>query len=159
LPRVLDSSPKLAAAVAALVAAASLAACGGEDSESLSLDQWRDRVAPMCSDGIQEAMAVPLPTSRRQVGEDSRAMAEIVLTVHDGILPLGLPDGEEDAAQAYLDQLAADAELLEEIAAAARAGEDFGALRDELDESAGRLALELDLEQCAAFANAVARTP
>jgi len=158
----MDCSPRLVAALALALVATALGAAGcGEDGgpQAPSLDEWADRVAQLCSDGTQEAIALPLPSTAKEVGTDSAAMAEIALTVRDGILPLGLPEGNEDAASAYVDELSADAKLLLEVSKTAKRGGDYLTPLSCLDESAGETALELGVDECAAFANAVARTP
>lgn len=151
------------AIIAALLALPlGLAACGddeGREPEPLDLEDWQARVSQLCSDGIQEATALPLPTTGAEVGPDARAMAEVVLTARDGILILATPEGQEEAVAVYLSELSGDAELLLRVARKAERGEDYQTPLARLDESAGQAALELALQDCAAFANAVARTP
>ena len=157
----MDRTPRLAGfAVLASIAALAAAGCGDEGgSRRPSPDEWAEKAGQLCSDGSQEAIALPLPASRSEVATDSAAMAEIVATVRDGILPLGLPAEDEDLAAAYIDQLTADAKLLLDVSEAARRGGDYRTALSRLDESAGERARELGLDECAAFANAVARTP
>jgi hypothetical protein len=151
-------------AFALLLLAVPLAACGDEEgdvAEALpppSLEQWQARVDGYCSDGIQEAVALPLPTNSRQLPNDARARAEILITVRDAVLPLARPEGKQDTVDSWLDELTADAEQLSELAATAAAGGDFLSL-EPVDESAGAVALVLGLRECAALANAIARTP
>lgn len=154
---------RLLAAVAALALAASLAACGGDDGPTQaitpSLEQWQVRVDGYCSDGVQEAVALPLPTSSKQIPDDARARADILVTVRDAVLPLPRPEGEEERINAWLDELTADADLLNRIASVAAADDDYLELISKLDESSGELATELGLSDCATLAQAIARTP
>ena len=154
---------RAASAALALVIVLSLAACGDdEEVETLpgpSLEQWQLRVDGYCSDGIQEAVALPLPTSTKEVPDDARGRAEILVTVRDAVLPLPRPDGEEETINAWLNELTADAELLNEIATVAAADDDYLDLLTELDESSGEVAGELGLDNCVALAQAIARTP
>ncbi len=145
-----------------LALALTLAACGEDDSgipEPLDLEAWQARAGQFCADGIQEATALPLPTTGAEVGPDARAMAEIVLTARDRMLTLAPPEGEREAANDYLTQLSDDAELLLTVARRAERGADYRTPLSQLDESAGQVAAELGLPDCAAFANSVARTP
>ena len=152
-------------ALRARTAALALGACGGDDSTSggeaatVSPVDWQTRANGFCSDGTQEALALPLPTLSSEVGDDAGARAEIVITVRDGILPLARPEGQEEQIQAYLDELTDDARLLVEIRDMAAQGGDPTSLVAQVDESAGQAALALELEDCAAFSNAIARTP
>ena len=132
-----------------------LAACGDDDETTptvISSDEWAVEVSTLCSDGRDDATALPLPTSKRQVAPDAEARARILVTVRDGIVKLGRPEDVNGVAyDAYLTELAADIDQLQAVAGGDEA--------EPLDESAGQAALELDLEECAAFSNAVARTP
>lgn len=145
-----------------LLGALAIGACGEDEGPAgnpADPGRWRAQVEMMCSDGSQEAVALPLPQTPRQLGPDAKARAEIVTTVRDGIQPLPAPEGSGGAVEAYLAELSADIELLRAIDAQAAAGGDASGLEAQLDESAGQAALELDLRDCAAFANAIARTP
>jgi hypothetical protein len=156
-------------AVAVLLALAfvlPLAACGGDDGEDQmttfpapSLEQWQVRVDGYCSDGIQEAVALPLPRSTEELPDDARGRAAILITVRDAVLPLPQPEGEGDTIDAWLTELTADARLLNEVASVAEAGDDYLDLIGELDESSGELAGELGLDSCVTLAQAIARTP
>lgn len=146
-------------AIALLAAVLALPACGDdEDAEAgqLSTEVWVARADRFCTDGTQEATALPLPGRPQQVAADAVARAEIVATARDGLLTLGRPediDGED--LDAYLAELGADMELLAQIAEGTESGGEYA----QLDESAGLAASELGLAGCAAFANAIARTP
>lgn len=141
---------------AVLTAAIALPACGGDDegeAEALSADDWTARADRYCTDGTQEAIALPLPASSREVGPDAAARAEIVATVRDGLLTLGRPgDIDSEQLDAFLGELETDIGQLEQ---SAEAGDGPVAL----DESAGVAANEMGLPGCAAFVNAIARTP
>lgn len=135
---------------------------GGDGSAGgpLGADEWRDRADQFCSDGIQEASALPLPGSVAELADDAEARAEIDSTVRDGILTLGQPDGiSSDDVSAYVDDLGSDIDVLGRIADAAAAGDDVTELNGQLDESAGQLADGLGLDACVGLANAIARTP
>lgn len=155
---------RLAAVAATLALAAGVAACGDDDGVETptlpppSLEQWQAKVNGYCSDGVQEAVALPLPTTTREVPADARARAEILVTVHDAVIPLPPPEGKGDFVDVWLEELSSDTDLLNEIARTAAADEDYLTLAGELDESAGQAALTLGLDQCAALANAIART-
>lgn len=156
--------PRAIAAALALFAALSLAACGGDDGEMTtfpapSLEQWQVRVDGYCSDGIQEAVALPLPTSTKELPDDARGRADILVTVRDAVLPLPRPEGEEETINAWLEELTADAQLLNEVASVAAADGDYLDLIAQVDESSGELAAELGLENCVTLAQAIARTP
>jgi hypothetical protein len=154
---------RAASATVALALLLTLAACGGDDEPEPplrpSLEQWQLRVDGYCSDGIQEAVALPLPTSTKQLPNDARGRAEILVTVRDAVLPLPRPEGEEEKIDAWINELTADAELLNEIASVAAADDDYLDLITSLDESAGQVAGELGLDDCAGLAQAIARTP
>ncbi len=154
---------RLAALLAVAALAAPLAACGDdEEAPTLpppSLEQWQARVNGYCSDGIQEAVALPLPTTTRDVPADARARAEILVTVYNAVIPLPPPEGKSDFIDVWLEELSSDTDLLNEIARTAAADGDYLTQLGELDESAGEAALTLGLDQCAALANAIARTP
>jgi hypothetical protein len=148
--------------VAAAVIAAGLAACGdGDEVPTLpppSLEQWQARVNGYCSDGIQEAVALPPPETTRQVPQDSQARAAILIDVHNAVLPLAQPSGSETAINTWMDEIEADAKLLNRIAVKAAAGLDYLTLAGEIDASSADAANALGLDQCADLANAIART-
>lgn len=151
----------LAAALAILAVA--LSACGDDESSDaggpLSADEWSERVQGFCSDGYQEATALPLPESVQQLEADAASRAEILANVRDSILTLGQPDGiSSEEVGGYVDELNADIDQLAQIASAAEAG-DPDAGTTQLDESAGQAASELGLDDCAALSQAIARTP
>jgi hypothetical protein len=151
-------------AAAALATAGLLGACGGDDDgsspgEPVSEERWRSHAAGLCDAGTQEAVALPLPGNRREVAADARARAEILVNTRDQMMTLPPPEEIADEVDAYLGELDADIDLLSQTAEAARGDGDFRELINQMDESAGQAALELDLEECAAFANAIARTP
>ncbi|MEZ5156870.1 MAG: hypothetical protein R2718_12285 [Solirubrobacterales bacterium] len=84
---------------------------------------WAERADAYCSDGLQEAAALPLPGTAREVAADADARIGIVATVRDGIYTLGDPDaGDEALAAVYVRQLDADLGTLDAIATAARQG-------------------------------------
>jgi hypothetical protein len=153
----------LATAALGAVLAVGLAACGDDEEVPTlpppSLEQWQARVNGYCSDGVQEAVALPLPQTTRQVPEDAQARASILLDVHDAVLPLAQPPEQTTQINSWMGELDADAKLLKKIAVKAAAGLDYLTLAGELDESSGVAANELGLDQCAALANAIARTP
>jgi len=150
--------------VAALAAAAlGIGGCGDDEGDETggppSADEWRESVAGFCSDGYQEATALPLPEQLEQLGPDASARAEILANVRDSIVALGQPDGiSSDDVGGYVDELNADIDQLGQIASAAEAG-DPDAGTTQLDESAGQAASELGLDDCAALSQAIARTP
>lgn len=149
-----------AIALAAIIAVA--AGCGGDDAgdEALTADEWRTRASSFCADGTQRATALPLPATRSSVAADAAKRAEIVTNVRDELTTLGQAEGIDAAeVEAYLARLGGDAELLRRISRVAAAGGDFQRLNGRLDESAGQAANALELPDCAAFANAIARTP
>jgi hypothetical protein len=157
---------RLTAAALAATFILPLAACGGGDDDDQmttfpppSIEQWQARVDGFCSDGIQEAVALPLPRSTKELPDDARGRAEILVTVRDAVLPLPRPEGTEDAVDAWLEELTADAELLNEIASVAAADDDYLDLIAELDESSAGPAAELGLDTCVTLAQAIARTP
>ena len=137
--------------------------CGGGDEsgeEALGADEWRTRANSFCADGVERATALPLPASRSAVAADAAKRAAIVTKVRDGLMTLGQAEGIDDhEVESYLARLGGDAELLQQISRVARAGGDFQRLNGRLDESAGEVANALELDDCAAFANAIARTP
>ena len=157
--------PKLIAAFAAAAAVAvGLAACGGDDETTPqlpppSLAQWQGRVNAFCSDGIQEAIALPLPQTTEALGPDAQARAEILTTVRDAVLPLPQPPDQAGEIDAWLAEIDADVKQLQQVAKAVVKGEDPLDLVGALDESAGQAALPLGLDQCAALSNTIARTP
>lgn len=151
----------LAAALAILAVA--LSACGDDESSDaggpLSADEWSERVQGFCSDGYQEATALPLPESVQQLEADAASRAEILANVRDSILTLGQPDGiSSDDVGGYVDELNADIDQLAQISDAAKSGAVDPSVA-QLDESAGQAAGELGLDDCVALAEAVARTP
>lgn len=161
------SGPRRPRRLAALALAAALVAvpagCGDDEEVPAlpppSLEQWQARVNGYCSDGIQEAVALPLPTTTRDVPADARARAEILVTVHDAVIPLPPPEGQSDFIDVWLEEISSDIDLLNEIARTAAANGDYLTQLGELDESSGQAALTLGLDQCAALANAIARVP
>ena len=152
----------LAIALLSVALAVGLAACGGDDEVPTlpppSLEQWQARVNGYCSDGVQEAVALPLPQTTRQVPEDAQARASILLDVHDAVLPLAQPPDEATNIDLWMGEIQADSKLLQKIAVKAAAGLDYLTLAGELDESSGEAANALGLDQCANLANAIART-
>lgn len=151
---------------ATLLAVALIVASGcGDDSEGdpgapLSADEWRDRADQFCSDAYQEATALPLPGSIKEVAPDAAARADIVGNVRDGLLTLGQPDGiSSEDVSAYVDDLNADIDQLGQISAAAEDGSLTPDLVAQLDESSGQLAAGLGLDTCASLSQAIARTP
>lgn len=152
------------AAAALILASLLTVGCGDDEGDGsvggpLSADAWRQRVNGFCADGYQEATALPLPQSAAQVGPDAVARAEILANVRDSVLTLGQPDGfDPEAVSGYIDELNADIDQLGEIAEAAEAG-DPSAGPTQLDGSMGVAAAELGLDDCAALAETIARTP
>ena len=153
----------LAIALLSVALAVGLAACGGDDEVPTlpppSLEQWQARVNGYCSDGIQEAVALPLPQTTRQVPADAQGRAAILLDVHDAVLPLAQPPDQATDIDLWMGEIAADAKLLSKIAVKAASGRDYLTLAGQLDESSGEAATGLGLDQCAGLANAIARTP
>lgn len=152
------------AAVTTALAIALLAGCGDdEDAETVTAISAGDFVPlaeEFCTDGTEEATALPLPANAGAVAKDADARAEIVATVRDGLLTLGEPEGVDgESRTAYLVELETDIQQLGEIAAAARTGESYEELNATFDESAGAVAATIGLDACAAFSNAIARTP
>ena len=93
LPAPLTPRPRALAAIALALIPVALAmgGCGGDEGMPggpTDPERWRAQVELMCSDGSQEAVALPLPQAPREIGADAEARAEIVTTVRDGILPL-----------------------------------------------------------------------
>jgi len=152
----------LTAALAALLGTG-LAACGDDEEVPTlpppSLDQWQARVNGYCSDGVQEAVALPPPQTTRQVPEDSQARAAILTDVHNAVLPLAQPPDQATQIDLWMGEIDADAKLLNRIAVKAASGQDYLTLAGQIDESSGEAANALGLDQCAALANAIARTP
>ena len=133
---------------------------GSVPAPALDGPSWSERASGYCRDGTEEAAALTLPSSPRQVAADADARIEILARVRDGIYTLGSPGGGDEAlAAAYLEQLDADLDKLDAIAEAARTGGDFQAAAAQLDESAGETADRLGLPDCVALAQAIARTP
>lgn len=137
--------------------------CGGESDSTgggtLGADAWRERAVGFCSDALQEATALPLPQSRRELAADASARAEIVATLRDGLVGLGQPtDVSADDLGAYVDDLDADVDALSDLARAAKSGAGAEGSTP-IDESSGQLANRLELPECAALSNAIARTP
>lgn len=112
-----------------------------------------------CAGGVERATELPLPAGRREVAVDAEEMAAIVADVREQIASLEAPHELQSDVDNYLGELAADEELLREVAAAAAEGGDFREPLNRLDESAGEAARVLGLQECVAFANVVARTP
>ncbi len=112
-----------------------------------------------CSDGVQEAVALPLPADTSEIAVDAQSRAEILDRVYDGILATPRPPEQEEDVAAYLEDLKGDVALLRRIRDEAAADQDTAGLQAQVDESTGALALRLNLEDCAALANAIARTP
>lgn len=140
---------RLAAAAAAL---ALLAGCGDDEETTGEGDAatWAAEANAICGAAVEEAIALPLPGSAGEVAADATARAGILTAVRDDVAALELPDDVDSGLlDAYIAELDADIGQLE------------GAERraPQLDESAGQAALELDLDECAALANAIARTP
>ena len=139
-----------------------LLASGGDDDSGpvVAAPSWSDRANGFCRDGTEEATAL-IPTSTpHQISADAVDRIEILARVRDGIYTLGLPgDGDQALAAAYLEQLDADLDTLGAVAEAARTGGDYQAAAADLDESAGETADRLGLSDCAALAQAIARTP
>ena len=156
-----DRTDRTRAALAA--AALGIGGCGDDEGDETggppSADEWRESVAGFCSDGYQEATALPLPEQLEQLGPDASARAEILANVRDSIVALGQPDGiSSDDVGGYVDELNADIDQLPQIADDAAAG-DPDAGQNGLDESAGEAAAGLGLENCRTLAQVVARTP
>ena len=143
-------------ALTALMALGPLAGCGDDEGSTTELDAetWAARADRFCTDGVQEATALPLPQKAKDVPADADARAAIVATVGDGIITLGSPEGvDAEALGIYIAELAADNAELTQAADSPAGGPIL------IDESAGQAANELGLEGCAAFSNAIARTP
>lgn len=151
--------PALLAAILGL----GLGGCGDEEPQAgdpLDFETWKVRAASYCSDGIQEGVALPLPSNDRQLAADAAQRAEILLTVRDAVLPLGAPDGKGPQVGAYVGALTEDADLLNRISETAANGVDPAGLESALIEAnSGEAARELELEECANLANVIARTP
>ena len=150
------SGPGRLAALAAVAAALTLGACGDDDeattTEAGSSEAWTVDAEAICAAASEEAIALPLPGSRKQVAADAEARAEILPTVIGELEALDLPeDVDEELVGDYLAELEADAEQLRATAA--------GEGSRSLDESSGQIASRLGLDECAALANAIARTP
>ncbi len=134
---------------------------GGEaGAEAFTGETWAEQADGYCSDGLQEATALTPPSSARQVAADANARIAIVATVRDGIYTLGEPeDADQALAAVYVDQLNSDLDELAAIADAAKSGGDYQSLSAGFDESSGQTADRLGLADCAAFSEAIARTP
>lgn len=149
------SRPGRVAALAAVAAALALGACGDDDETTTpqaGSEAWTADAEAICAEGSDEAIALPLPGSRKQVAADAGARAEILTTARDELAGLDVPeDVDEQALGDYIAELDADIEQLAAISA--------GGPVEQLDESSGQIASELGLDECAAFANAIARTP
>lgn len=143
------------AALAAAAAMLLLTACGDDEETTptvISADEWAVEASAFCGEGRRKATKLPLPTSKRAVAPDAELRVRILTKVRGDIIELGRPeDVNEVAYDAYLTELESDIDQLQALAA----GDDA----EPLDESAGQAALELELDECAAFANAIARTP
>lgn len=161
------SAERLGRTVALLAALLALSGCGleGDDeggeavattASPLEEEGWTARADRFCTDGTQEATALPLPTRSPEIAADTAARAEILATVRDGLLTLGRPDDVDEVdLNVFLAELDADIEQLSGPATATSAD----GLSMALDESAGQAANELGLPGCAALSNAIARTP
>lgn len=136
---------------------------GGSDdagATGTTEETWTAKANAFCADGIQETSALTLPSSARQVAADAEARIQIVANVRDGIYTLGEPpDLDPTLSAVYLDALTKDLDRLDEIRAAAKTGGDYQSLNAGFDEAAGETASQLGLDDCVAFAQAVARTP
>lgn len=124
-----------------------------------TMEEWRAEVSGLCDDAVQETTALPLPASPAESATDAAAQVEILSMVRDRMLQLGVPEERDADVRAYIDQLRADIDLLVEIQRTGEQGLDAAPLRAELDEESGALAESLDLPNCVALANAIARTP
>ena len=149
------SRPGRLAALAAVAAALTLGACGDDDETTTTeagSEAWAADAEEICATAAEEAIALPLPQSKRQLREDAQARAELLTTAIDDLEAIDPPDDvDPELVGDYLAELEADAEQLRSTAA----GEDSRPI----DESSGQIASELGLDECAAFANAIARTP
>ena len=149
------TGPRLTVALLAIGAAMAFAGGCGEDDETtsgLDADIWSASAEDACAAGSRDAIDLPLPSRKGEVAKDVEARAAILVSVRDELTALGTPEGiDGEALSAYLDQLELDIEKLEAVG--------LTGVTQPLDESAGQAALELGLDECAAFANAIARTP
>jgi len=127
---------------------------GGDDAGAApNGESWTGLANAYCADGIQEASALTLPASADQVAADASDRIEIVAAVRDGVYTLGDPgDADPELVDAYLAALDDDLSALDEIRTAARKGEDYQSLLAAFDESAGPIAAELGLDDCATLA-------
>lgn len=123
-------------------------------------DDWAGLANAYCADGIQEASALTLPSSADEVAADASDRIQIVAAVRDGVYTLGTPDDvDPDQVDAYLASLDDDLTALDEIRSAARSGGDYQSLVAGFNESSGQIASDLGLDDCASFAQSIARTP
>ena len=136
--------------------------CGEDESgdTTVAAGSWEEQAEGYCRDGLQEATSLALPSSAREVAADAEARIQIVATVRDGLYTLGEPTDLDPARTAiYVDQLTGTLNLLDQVREAARSGGDYQEINASISESSGQTAADLGLENCAAFAQAVARTP
>jgi len=149
--------------VAALALIVAFGPWGGDDDAGATTgteETWSAKANAYCADGIQETSALTLPSSARQVAADAEARIQIVATVRDGIYTLGEPpDLDPTLSTVYLDGLTKDLDSLDEIRKAARSGGDYQSLNAGFQETSGGTAAKLGLDDCAAFAQSIARTP
>ncbi len=145
------------AAVIALIVA--IGPWGGSDSATTASaeESWSARANAFCADGIQETSALTRPAGARELAGDAEERIQIVAAVRDGIYTLGEP-GELDPtlATVYVDSLSKDLDGLDAIGRAAASGGDYQALVTGFDEASGEPASRLGLDDCEAFAEAVA---
>jgi hypothetical protein len=151
----------LLALVAAIVLIVVLGPWGGDDAATATAGEgWGARANAYCADGIQEASALTPPSSATQAGADAAARIAIVATVRDGIYTLGEPAELDSAGHtAYVDSLTEDLDRLDEIRKAARSGGDYRQLSAGFEEASGEPVSQLDLDDCAEFAQAIRPPP
>ena len=139
-----------------------IGSCGGDEPDATAggTENWSDLANAYCADGIQEAGALALPSSAREVAADAAARIRIVAAVRDGIYTLGEPADLDPALVAvYLGRLEDDLDALDELRRAASSGEDYSSLSAGLGESSGEAAAELGLTDCTSLSQTIARTP
>ena len=158
---------RIAGALALIAGAAALIVAFGPWGEgddagatATTEETWTARANAYCADGIQEASALTLPSSAREVAADAEARIQIVATVRDGIYTLGgSPDVDPALTAVYVDALTKDLDRLDDIRTAAKSGGDYQALNAGFEEASAEPATQLGLDDCAAFAQSIARTP
>ena len=153
-------------AVAVATAVLALAGCGsdtddGGSSETISAQEWSNRVTGLCDENRERAMAAvdELQDELEGVSEEERVVRVFDLSVKtsepllDELDALPRPEGREEQADRFRQRLRDSLPLLQRGARALRSGNAAEAdkTNDQILEIAGetrRLARELDVESC-----------